>query len=352
MISIKKLINLQQDDLASSLLRAMLLLLEANALHAVHCDPSECECYRAAIRGIGLELEHSTAVADVLVLAGEAIGCTQNYNRGVEKFMHVHSSEMRSIIGLMTQAFLKTSASGEMAASNLRKIEQRLAKTSQLDDLRTIKAQIADAVRDICDEAARQERHACQIKTEVERIRVPQQAATTGEDFGTSSGLPGRLAAEQYLLSKTSAGKPVYVLALCLERLDAINARFGSATRTRLLQSFGKDIARRLAERGQSDELFHWSGPCFAAVLERDADTNAVRAEAFKIASSKLEQIVDVGARSVLLPLTARSALIPVLNESDAESFPARMEAFMMERPKQTVAAIGERQLTPLLVLR
>ncbi|MGI8991099.1 MAG: hypothetical protein ACR2I2_16160 [Bryobacteraceae bacterium] len=333
--------------------------MEANALHAIEYDPRQCESYRAAIREIELELEHSTAVADVLILAGEAIGCTQNYNRNVEKFLHGHSSEMRSIIGLITQAFLKTSASGEIAASNLRQIEQKLAKASQLDDLRTIKSQIADAVRGICEEADRQERHVTEVKTQVEQIRIPQppvRLESTGpyptaprENFEAPPGPPGRHAAEQYVHSKSSAGKRVYVLALCLERIDVINARFGSATRTQLLQLFGKDIARRLAERRQGDELFHWAGACFAAVLEREADIAAVRTDAFKIASGGLEHIVEVGARSVLLPLTARSALIPVLNASDAEGFPAKMDAFMTERPKQPVLATADRQLTPIL---
>ncbi len=330
----------------------MLLLLEANALHAVDYDPPECESYQAAIRGIELELEHSTAAADVLVLAGEAIGCTQTYNRNVEKFMHGHSSEMRSIIGVMTKALLKMSDSGEIAASHLREFENKLAKTSQLDDIRIIKTQIAEAVQGICDEAARQERRSYEVKTDVEQIRIPP-LSTSQQRVGpyptADADEPGRLAAEQYVRSKAAAGNHVYVLVLCLERLEAINARFGSATRTQLLQLFDKNVARRLAERQQGDRLFHWRGPCFAAVMEREADIHAVRADAFKIASGKLEHIVDIGDRSVLLPLTARSALIPVLNGSDAEGFPSKMEAFMLERPKQNVLAAGERQLTPVL---
>ncbi|MDQ6708180.1 MAG: hypothetical protein M3Z85_19665, partial [Acidobacteriota bacterium] len=153
----------------------------------------------------------------------------------------------------------------------------------------------------------------------------------------------------QYVRSKASAGNRVYVLVLCLERLEAINARFGSATRTQLLQLFGRDVTRRLVERRQSDRLFHWRGPCFVVVLERESDIHAVRAAAFKIASGKLEHIVDVGDRSELLPLAARSALIPVLNGSDAEGFPSKIEKFLQERPKQNVSPAGERQLTPVL---
>jgi len=78
--------------------------------------------------------------------------------------------------------------------------------------------------------------------------------------------------------------------------------------------------------------LFRWTGPAFVGLLDRGDDSDKVQADIERIASFKLEAAVQIGNRSILLPVNCASVLVPLAEASTLADVTARLDAFTSER--------------------
>ena len=326
MISLKRLLAL--DDDAGSKSRVVWLILEAVACHAVESDPMEREAFQVSLRQLVERMEHSTSSDGTFVLAGEAIKSIEAYNRGVQRALNSQMKELQSIVSLFTRSMLQISKGSAASATKLHQIERQIKKSSQIDDLRALKTQLEQSLEVICEEAAAQERRSEEISDRLrDAMSRPASAAVLSEavaDFDLVTGLPNFRAAEQALLTAISTGTSTYAVLLSVDRVEIINSRFGTAVGDRILMLFGQHLAQRLSP---TDQLFRWRGPGFLALIDRSGPEISVRADVARMVAARLEPEIELGGRSILLPITASWMLTGVAN-STMERISQKLDAF------------------------
>lgn len=327
MISLKRLLALEEED-ANSHSRLVWLILEAVACHAVEIDPVERQAFQDSLRNLVTRMEHSTTSSASLVLTGEAIKSIETYNRSVQRALGSQIKELQAIVFLFTRSMLQVSRGSAASADKLHNIERQLEKSSQTEDLRAIKVQLEQSLGTICEEAAAQDRRSEQISDQLhEAMSRPESAAALTEavgDLDLVTGLPNFRAAEKAVRSAIGAGTSTYAVLLCVDRVEVINSRFGFSVGDRILMLFGQHLAQRMSK---SDLLFRWRGPGFLALLDRQGPEMSVRAEIARIVSARLEQQIDLGGRSVLLPIAA-SWMLTNLAGSTMEKISQKLDAF------------------------
>jgi GGDEF domain-containing protein len=224
----------------------------------------------------------------------------------VQRSLGSQIKELQSIVSMFTRSMLQVSKGSAASANKLHQIERQIEKSSQSEDLRAIKLQLGQSLEVICEEAAEQDRRSADLSDQIHKaVARPEAAAVLSEalgDIDLTTGLPNYRAAEKALRAAVSGGAGTYVVLLCVDRLDTINSRFGFTVGDRILMLFGQHLAQKFAN---ADRLFRWRGPGFLALLDRSGPESSVRAEVARMVSARLEQQIELGERSVLLPIAA-----------------------------------------------
>jgi GGDEF domain-containing protein len=326
-ISLKKFLARDESD-AESPSRIVWLILEAVACHAIEADPEERKAFQDSLRAVIERMEQSTKSADSLVLAGEAIRSIETYNRDVQRSLKSQVREMQSIVSLFSRSMLQVSKSSAASAHKLHQIERQIEKSSQCEDLKAIKVQLERSLVNICEEAAAQERRSAEINDQIQdAINRPESAAALSEavgDFDLVTGLPNFRDGERAIRAAIAAGGSTYAIMLSVDRLEVINGRFGFAVGDRILMLFGQHLAQRFSK---SDSLFRWRGPAFLALLDRQGPEISVRAEIARMVAARMDQEIELGGRSVLLPITS-SWMITNVAGSTVEKITQKLDAF------------------------
>jgi GGDEF domain-containing protein len=326
-ISLKKLL-LTNDKTAldSSLMRIALLFLETAALHAVELSETNRAAYQVEMRCLRERFEQTSDAPAALILAGEAVRSMESHNRDIEKYIMGLRSENRAIVHMMMESLIKVCANADSSKQNLRHIEKQLEKASQVDDVRSIKKELAQCLETICETVSRHNALTQQITSEVTgQIKGCQSGANLLELDDRVTGLPGLNHAIEAITELCTAGKCPYVVIIFLKNMEIINQRFGFATGDKILVMFSQHLAQQL---GNSDQLFRWRGPCFVAVLDRVGSAEDVREEARRLGAVNLEHSVESDGRSMLFRLTTTSAFIPIVTIADAFGAAKNIDAF------------------------
>jgi GGDEF domain-containing protein len=314
-------------DAAKAHSRVAWLILEAVSRHAVVSDPLDQEAFQAGLREIVTKMEESSD-AGTMAVAGEAIKTIEAYNRGVQHSLGSQIKELQSIVSLFTRSMLQLSKSSAASSAKLHQIERLLQKSSQAEDLRTIKAQLQQSLEVICEEAVQQERRAEAVSEQLrEAMSRPESAAVVAEaisDLDLVTGLPNLRVAERAIRSAIASGTNCYAALLCVERVEVINSRFGFTVGDRILMLFGQHLAQHFSK---SDRLFRWRGPGFLAILDRAGPEMSVRGEIARIVSTRLEQEIELAGRSVLLPISS-SWMLTGLAHTSAEQVAQKLDKF------------------------
>ena len=331
MVSLRKYLIGEQSDLPTSLLRITTLLLEATALHAVDYDRAELETFQMDIRKVCSSIEQCKESGALLVLGGEAMREMENYNRRVERTLIARRKEVQSIVAMVTQTLLDLAKTTGTSAKSLRSIEGQIETASKIEDIRVLKAEMATCLKTIRTEAEKQQICSNDILEKVERTltnRVSETGVPSAPEIDPITGLGGWGKAQESILQAIKCGTHFYVIALRLDRFDMINKRFGYAAGNQALMLASQHIAQHLSN---SDQLFRWRGPAVIALAERKSPASTVRAEVMKMLAERLRYEVDLGNRTVLLPLSVSWIVFQLSNFRDTGSLGTQLDAFVNE---------------------
>ncbi|HVV43989.1 MAG TPA: GGDEF domain-containing protein, partial [Bryobacteraceae bacterium] len=102
------------------------------------------------------------------------------------------------------------------------------------------------------------------------------------------------------------AGTRHYAVAMVVNRVQRINARFGREAGNRMLCRFKEHVEHQFFA---SDRLFRWTGPAIVALLERAEAFDLVRAQVRRMLDAPVEENYEIGERSVLIPISAAWSL-------------------------------------------
>ncbi len=320
------------------LLRVTTLLLEGIAVNAVGSGGPERSLFQTAIRHFAAEIaaeDHKNA-GDLLVIIGSAIQCVQEYHANVDRRWEAQTREYQSMLVMLTTAISRMLHGNERAVRNLDAIDKQLQHASQLEDLRSIRTRIEVCLDSVRAEAADQVERSKLVHGAFKAASAAPVVRTAMEVSGTdpSTGLPGRSAACEALAAAVAAGDSKFAAAIVVERLGAIGNRFGATTADEVLLMVCQTLAQRL---GPKDQLFRWSGPGFLAVLHRELDLDAVRAEVTRWSNPRPEYTIEVNDRTILLTPSYSTLVLAAWQAPETESLVSQIDSFVLKYSDSTL---------------
>jgi GGDEF domain-containing protein len=313
------------NEQVSVMFRVIQLLLEGCALHSVEFDSVKHAAFRTSIREIANRFQQDADPKNLVTLVGDINKTVRTYNHVVERFIQELSVEKQQAVKLLAQSLLRVCQASEQSAQTLREIENELASASELDDMRKLRAKMAECVASICQEADAHEARYRELKEHI------SQSSTLLEPRDQVTGL-GALKSANFRIQELSSGaSPAHVMAFFLKNIDVVNRRFGFAAGDDVLRRFSLYLAKHL--RG-TDHLFRWRGPCFVIVTDRIASSDVIHAEAKDIALRGPDQEVESGGKSMLIRLIAATATFPIPKGQGASELSEKIDQFAAEQFK------------------
>jgi diguanylate cyclase (GGDEF)-like protein len=211
---------------------------------------------------------------------------------------------------MLTKAMMTISQSSAGTVSRLKEIEKLLQTAAATDDLRAVKLRLAECVEKIREEAEAVARLSAEAVADLENSSDegdPSRPESADVDFTT--GLPDRSVAEKELRQCAASNENAFAVIFIAEQVQLINARFGYAAGDQVLKTAKAHIEQSLLP---FDRLYRWRGPSFLALLKRLDAVESVREEVSRIATARLETMVEMGNKSVLIPIGVHSAVFAV----------------------------------------
>ncbi len=302
MISIRKYLEgyrapeaQQTGDPGSPALR----LLEALDQHVF----SGTAPYAAQLRAL-LEEPPENGAADEAIerLSAEACAALAGHAEARRAAGEKQVSDLQKMVSMLTDTVAALSSGNERSVTRLRRIERELEQVSKAGDLAAIKTRLSDCLSYVREEAARERAESARFMTEMEeRVKEAQNEAAAA-----SAGISGRREAESALATRGGAVS----VAMVLDNLPAVRARFGAPAAEDLSSEFTRDLLRQLP---RPVRLFRWSPHAFVAVIdpEAGADAAGLRSRLGEVLQGiATERRVQAGSRSAVLTLAFRWTVV------------------------------------------
>ncbi len=256
----------------------------------------------------------------------------------VPSFDSLKTGDLQRILVLAAKAVSALGSANADCLGKLDQIEGEIEATATIEAGRVLRFRLAECLQKLREHTRHQQGEMLQLLTQMEEQLEVVRGNKALEGKGllpavdSLSGLDVREAAEQALSAAMQRGGKSYVALFVVDRLHLINAQFGYSTGDRVLRSVCGHLQSFLSSQ---DQLFRWTGPAFVALLDQNEDRAGIQANIERIASFKLETGVQIGNRSILVPVSCASMLLSL---SDAGSLPditARLDTFTSERVRR-----------------
>ncbi len=328
MISLRPyLFGEKKNDTDSAYRRIIGLFLQGIALHAVEGDKSDHDRFRADINEFATKITPDLPMPQLLLAVGGALQTMEDYNRRSSKVIGRLNGELQNMVSMLTQTVITIGSSGESSVAKLQNIEKSIERVRMLEDMQLLKLRLGDCLEAVREEALRQKTDGQSIlenlKKEVETSRERTGSVGTAVDLDAATGLPSKTEAMKAIKTAVALPRNKFLAIAVVSRVQAVSARFGYAIGDRVLAAFAEHFRCNL---GASDQVFCWDGPTLVAMLQRESPIETVRTEIRRFAEIKLEKTVELGNRTVLLPISATWSIFsvaPPMNE-----LLKKMEAF------------------------
>lgn len=319
LITLKRYLTNSEDEIG--LHKVVSMLLHGIADHAVAADPQELESFRLDMQSIEEAANQNTSHDQLLVIAGAAIHALDSYSARATRTIRRQGAELQKMIDMLAQTVIAIGGGGERAALALNEIRGDLEQAGSLETVQSIKSRLGECLVKVRDEATRQklenEAALCELRVHLSRTNP------AAEDVGSAATdpitlLPNQDKAMSALQEALKTPGRKYVLTLVVGRMQPINARFGHSVGDEMLRLLKRHVQAQVLQTG--DALFRWSGPTLVALLPRPETIDQIRSRLKRVLDVPLQNEVDVGGRTVLLPLSIAWSVIalipPITNTS------------------------------------
>nr|AER58202.1 diguanylate cyclase [uncultured Acidobacteriota bacterium] len=266
-------------------------------------------------------------MSELLVVVGGALRAMEDYNRRTTNVLRRQHTELQHMVSMLTQTLIVVGSSGESSVNKLHDIEKSIERARLLEDMQLLKLRLGQCLEAVREEALRQktdgqnslEKLRKELETSPERLGIVSAAV----DLDAATGLPSKREAMKAIHNAVALPHNKFLAIAVVSRVQAVNARFGYAVGDQILAAFADHFCGSLAA---SDQVFRWHGPALIALLEREERLEKVRAEIGRFAEGKLEKTIKIGARAIMLPISATWTIFPVV--SPLEELLKKLEAF------------------------
>jgi len=311
-ISLKKFLS-TDNETERALLHVVHVLAQGIARHGGLGDADSRLRFQENIDRIVEAILGEITQEELLVQAGAAVTTLEEHRREFTRHQDLHHVEFQKMVKMLTSTVAVLSATGETNAGRLAEIEQQMVSASGLDDVRMIKSRLAECLSAIRKESERQRR---EVGETIDRLRQgleggersPDSPEATERDGVT--GLPQRAAAEAALCNAGQAQGRAFAGVLVLDRLQALNTRFGRSVGDEVLAAFAATVAKQLPP---VDRLFRWGGPALVTLVSHAGNIEQARGDIARIVEAKVEHSIETQSRSILIPIAVRWTVFPMM---------------------------------------
>jgi GGDEF domain-containing protein len=314
MISLRKYLFAEKEDQPESVDRRVIgLLLHGIYLHAVDGERTDHDQFCADMRNLESQVTPQLPDGELLVVAGAAIKALEDYKQRTTRFSRRQAVELQKMVAMLTETVITIGGTNAQSVAKLLEIGKQLEHASVIEDIRVLKARLGDCLEAVRDETLRQKSQGDDTLEKLKEKLTSAQERTAAfprvEELDKVTGLPNHEEAEKAIRTALATSKKHYVVAAVVSRVQAVNARFGYAVGDRVLNVFRGHFQGGLTPR---DRCYRWRGPVLLALLQREDPIEHVSAEIRRFADLKLESTLEVGARAVLMPISAVWSIFPV----------------------------------------
>jgi len=326
MISLRS--YLSRDTEAETAYRRIIgLFLQGISLHSVEGDKADHERFREDIEKCLAVLSPETPVSELLVVVGGALRAMEEYNQRTSKFVRRQNTELQHMLAMLTQTVISIGAGSEQSVKRLQNIEKSIESTQAVEDIQILKLRLSECLEAVRDEAIRQQRDGQDaiesLKKELQSSQELMGCVEVKVDLDGATGLHGKAEADRAIRAAMESPQGKFVVIAVCSRVQAVNARFGYAVGDKILQTFAEHFKKGMSAR---DQLFRWQGPALLALIERSERIDRVRTEIRQFADLRLDKTIEVGQRTVLIPISATWSIYPLTPPLDA--FAKQLDAF------------------------
>jgi diguanylate cyclase (GGDEF)-like protein len=310
-ISLKKF--LAENEIEAALMRMTKLLLQGMVLHSMEGDPVDYARFRDSVARVERRLDEEIQATELVELSKSALQALENYNRLTNQYLRQQSAEFLSMVRMLTSTVSAITAAGDANVRQLQEIEKQVAAAREIEDVRQIRVRLSDCLDGIRRETARQRADTARTAEDLMRGLEAAKAGPSADASGAPdpvTGLPPRRLAEEAFARAGQEESQAYVLAVVIDRIQVLNKRFGYEVGDEIMRYFAGFLKSQLQSK---DLLFRWTGPTLAGLLYRVNRLERVRDEVGRFMELKYEHTVRTASRTILLPISARWALFPMM---------------------------------------
>ena len=302
MVSIKRYLTRREGVVSHEI--GCLLLLRIGAGAAI-ADDSANAAFRADLQRLSTVFSEATTIEEQLQTMEAASQLIEDYNRQITLLVRRQRQELKDIVSITAEIIETIDGENARSGEKLRAIGNRFQRVQAITDLDSIRTNLSDCLHAFRDEIVRQQREReeliSSLRLEIERGPRKSQGPTEPEP-DAATGLPQRQACVRAMHASIPAGNRRFVVTLVVNRLQAVNRRFGREVGDRVLCRFCEFIEQQLLPH---DRLFRWSGPTLVALLERSDTLEQIRQQVRRILDVTIEETLDVEGRFVMIPVSA-----------------------------------------------
>ncbi len=281
------------EQRAEALNRVVSILLQGVILHGFQHDQNSFEKFESGMRKVRADFDDAADEDTVLLLAGTAIRLMEEHSREAEQYLASRRNETEAAIAHMSETLWKAAGGASEILVRMKEAERDFSDANRPEELAAARNRLAECVEEM--------RRASEAKSETrEHIPCAQDSVT---------GLPDSGFAETAFGNVWSHRNDYYVAIFAMERLQAINQRFGFKAGDEVLLILSQHVAQHIRA---GDSLFRWRGPCLVALLQRQAQESLITSELARIAGTRLEHAIKMKDRDVMVPVSMSWNLIPL----------------------------------------
>jgi GGDEF domain-containing protein len=312
--------------------RVISMLLKGIALHAVEGEKADHERFQIDMDKFEKAMGTEMPVPELLISASAVLRTMEDYKGRHFKFMAKQSTEMQNIVLMLTQTVINIAANDESSLVGLQDIEKAIESARELEDIQLLKRHLRGCLQTVREESLRQKTAGQStlktLKKELanSQARIGTILQPSGMDPAAgfpAAGIPERSEAEKAMEGAIAIPTGKFLLVAVVDRVHTINARFGNATGDQVIAAYATWLRKGLLA---PDNVYQWSGPALIAVLTRAETLEQIRAGIQRRADLKLEKTLEVGMRTVLIPISAKWVVFPLTGPID--KLKEKIEAF------------------------
>jgi len=225
---------------------------------------------------------------------------------------------------VLTEALRRTCLGNQRAVSALGKIEEQLHGGTQFEDLGVLKSTLELCLATVRAEIARQvvEGRATRATLETVIAHRPSESVSVEYRSDSPTGLPGRLEGRAYLEKARASDAAIDAVVLSLDRVRALESRFGATARAAYLLIASQAIAQKLGGR---DELFQWGDHTFVAIVPCSGSGHLDLCGPYRPCT------IQVETSTVLIPISISSVCLRISEALDTDALMERIDSFLLK---------------------